>query len=39
MTTIHFHKTTTSTPEEFLAGLTDFGPGREEISAAVRTAN
>ena len=31
MTTIHFHGTTTSTPEQFIAGLTDFGPGREKI--------
>ena len=31
MTTIHLHKTTTATPEQVLAGLTDFGPGREEI--------
>ena len=26
--TIHFRKATTSTPEQFIAGLTDFGPGR-----------
>lgn len=25
---IHFHRTTTLTPEQFIAGLTDFGPGR-----------
>ncbi|MFE2994386.1 hypothetical protein ACFXG4_05155 [Nocardia sp. NPDC059246] len=31
MTTIHLHKTTTVTPEQFLAGLTDFGPGRHEL--------
>ena len=31
MTTLHFHKTTTATPEQFIAGLTDFGPGRSEI--------
>lgn len=31
MTTIHLHKTTTATPEQVLAGLTDFGPGREDI--------
>lgn len=31
MTTIHLQKTTTATPEQVLAGLTDFGPGREEI--------
>ena len=31
MSTIHFHQTTTSTPEQFVAGLTDFGPGRSEL--------
>jgi hypothetical protein len=31
MATIHFHETTTSTPEQFVAGLTDFGPGRPEL--------
>ena len=31
MPTIHFHQTTTLSPEEFLAGLTDFGPGRSEV--------
>ena len=31
MSTIHFHGTTTSTPEEFIAGLTDFGPGRSAL--------
>ncbi|GIF21769.1 hypothetical protein BJ973_004783 [Actinoplanes tereljensis] len=31
MTTIHFTETTTATPEQFLAGLTDFGPGREKL--------
>ena len=30
MSTIHFIQTTTATPEQFLAGLTDFGPGRAE---------
>jgi hypothetical protein len=25
------HETTTATPEQFVAGLTDFGPGRQEI--------
>jgi hypothetical protein len=33
MTTIHFHQTTTSTPEQFVAGLTDFGPGRSKVFA------
>jgi hypothetical protein len=31
MSTIHFKKTTTATPEQFIAGLTDFGPGRKEL--------
>src|SRR5215813_12035551 len=31
MSTLHFHYTTTATPEQFLAGLTDFGPGREKL--------
>jgi hypothetical protein len=26
MSAIHLHQTTTSTPEQFVAGLTDFGP-------------
>jgi len=31
MPTFHFEATTSSTPEEFVAGLTDFGPGRKEL--------
>ena len=31
MATIHFKETTTSTPEQFVAALTDFGPGRSKI--------
>lgn len=31
MATIHFTETTSATPEEFLAGLTDFGAGRSEL--------
>jgi hypothetical protein len=31
MATIHLHHTTTSTPEQFIAGLTDFGPGRSTL--------
>jgi hypothetical protein len=31
MPTIHLHKHTTATPEQFLAGLTDFGPGRRKL--------
>jgi hypothetical protein len=28
MPKFQFHQTTTATPEQFIAGLTDFGPGR-----------
>jgi hypothetical protein len=31
MATIHLHQTTTATPAQFVAGLTDFGPGRSEL--------
>jgi hypothetical protein len=31
MATFNFHQTTTATPEQFIAGLTDFGPGRAEL--------
>ena len=31
MSTIHLSQTTTATPEQFVAALTDFGPGRSEI--------
>ncbi|MGY4768779.1 hypothetical protein ACXC9Q_17850 [Kribbella sp. CWNU-51] len=31
MSTIRLHATTTSTPEQFINGLTDFGPGRAEL--------
>jgi hypothetical protein len=31
MPTIHLNATTTSTPEQFVAGLTDFGPGRQQV--------
>src|SRR3954469_4938575 len=27
----NFHATTTATPEQYVAGLTDFGPGRAEL--------
>ena len=27
----HFHATTTSTPDQYVAGLTDFGPGRAKL--------
>src|ERR1700757_4946273 len=28
---IHFHRTTTLTPDQFIAGLTDFGSGRSNL--------
>jgi hypothetical protein len=31
MPTIHLHQTTNLTPEQYIAGLTDFGPGRAEL--------
>jgi hypothetical protein len=31
MATFHFHQTTTATPEQFVAALTDFGPGRSRL--------
>lgn len=31
MTTIHMHQMTTATPEQIIAALTDFGPGREKV--------
>src|SRR5215813_15022809 len=31
MSTIRLHVTTTATPGQFLAGLTDFGPRRSEL--------
>ena len=31
MSTIHFKLTTNATPEQFIAGLTDFGPGRDKL--------
>src|ERR1700759_2159547 len=31
MSTIRFLYTPTSTPEQFVAGLTDFGPGRSKL--------
>ncbi len=31
MSTIHLHQTTTATPEQYVAALTDFGPGRSKI--------
>jgi hypothetical protein len=31
MSTIHFKATTSSTPQQFVAALTDFGPGRSKV--------
>jgi hypothetical protein len=31
MATIHLHQTTTLTPNQYIAGLTDFGPGRSKL--------
>jgi hypothetical protein len=31
MSTVHLHETTSVTPEQFIAGLTDFGPGRQKL--------
>jgi hypothetical protein len=31
MATIHFTTTTTATPEQFVAAITDFGPGRSQV--------
>jgi hypothetical protein len=31
MSTIHLHRTTILTPEQYIAGLIDFGPGRSKL--------
>ena len=31
MSTIHLHRTTTATPEQYLNALIDFGPGRSKV--------
>jgi hypothetical protein len=31
MSIIHLHRRTTLTPEQYVAGLTDFGPGRSKL--------
>lgn len=31
MSTINLHQTTTLTPEQYIAGLTNFGPGRSKL--------
>jgi hypothetical protein len=36
MPEIHFHQTTTLTPELFVAGLTDFRPGRSRLCQSDR---
>ena len=33
MAVLHFHQTTNLTPEQYVAGLTDFGPGRAKLFA------
>jgi hypothetical protein len=33
MPTIHLHQTTRLTPAQYIAGLTDFGPGRSRLFA------
>lgn len=33
MSMIYLHQTTTLTPEQYIAGLTDFGPGRAKLFA------
>jgi hypothetical protein len=30
-TSFHFHATTSATPEQYIAALTDFGPGRAKL--------
>lgn len=34
MATIHLHQTTTATPDQILAALTHFGPGRAQLFSA-----
>jgi hypothetical protein len=31
MSAIHFRQTSTATPEQYIAALTDFGPGRSKV--------
>jgi hypothetical protein len=31
MSRIHLHQTTTAKPEQYIAALTDFGPGRSQV--------
>jgi hypothetical protein len=37
MSTIHLHQTTTSTPEQYIAGLADFRLGRSNLLATAPT--
>jgi len=37
MSTIRIDQATTLTPDQYIAGLTDFGPGREKPSATAPT--
>jgi hypothetical protein len=39
VSTIHLHATTTSTPEQFLAALIDFGPAFESTAKAIEARN
>jgi len=36
---IHFHQATMLTPEQYIAGLTDFGPGRSKLFGNSADAN
>jgi hypothetical protein len=36
MSTIHLHQTTTSTPAQYVAGLSDFGLRRHLVTPALR---
>jgi len=36
MATIYLHQTAIATPEQFLTGLTDFGPDRSKIACRGR---
>ena len=31
MSTMHFHQSTMLSPQQYIAGLTDFGPGRSKV--------
>jgi hypothetical protein len=38
MSTIKMHATTTATPEQYIAALTDFGPAARRSSSTASTA-